>query len=465
MSLEGEQKPSLFCANRVLAVWILIEWLFYAKIKCNGYQSSTEFKECQIAFGSKNMTHTHLNEVWARCHPHLQPLSQEQTFTHNERQSCSVCGEHQAIPIVAHLKYGEDWHYNQLLSYCYHCQNYSLPETTGLDNQPLTAVDARLWYAEPVVLHMELTTRCNFNCWYCRGRTLEQTDITRENFLRVLSHFPSIKTLILMGDGESILHKDFFYMVKTASERNIHVTTGSNGSVLSKSVIKKLCESGLTYVSISIDSPDPATFAASRLGGDLEKIWQNIENLTKYRDTHGYQYPLVGIKGTLLESDKHQMPTLIKEAKARGVDLLESFQTLNPMHTYAQFYPTDKLELLSEIPQVQQAIHFGQQQSGLTHSEQLPEAAEVSIRENVCVSDIGTPNGIGKNCDREWIRAVISGEVTPCCHIRTPMTQKVNIFNHTLQEIISDQEYENVKFNLWNGIFLNECQGCMDRNL
>ena len=44
-----------------------------------------------------------------------------------------------------------------------------------------------------------------------------------------------------------------------ARERGIRVMIISNGSAFSQSVIKKICEAEIAYVSISIDSADPAT--------------------------------------------------------------------------------------------------------------------------------------------------------------------------------------------------------------
>ncbi len=400
-----------------------------------------------------------ITEIWKRSHAHLRPLSQELAFTNCEWEYCRLCGKCHAISIKANLRFGEKWHNNKIVLYCYACQHYSLFEAEQ-NNTALTSVDARLWFRTPVILQLEPSTRCNFNCWYCIGRSMEQADIGVDDFVHALDHFPTLKTLVFMGEGEPLLHKDFFHMVKMARDRNIHVITVSNASMFNKHIIKKICESGITYLAISVDSADAKTFAKSRVGGNLNKIWQGVENLAKYRDEQGYKYPVIGLKGTLLEPDKNEIPAIIKEAKRRKVDVLESFQSLNPMPVYIKSYPKDKLDLLKDFAQVQKTINFGHQQSSLKVSDRLPSAYEFMYRENICISDIGNPNSIRKNCDKEWIHALVSGEITPCCQIKTPLSKELNIFEHPITDILHNEDYENIKFNLWNGIFLHECKGC-----
>ena len=336
--------------------------------------------------------------------------------------------------------------------YCPDCRQYSLPDV----HQEPIQVDARLWFATPPFLNIEPTTRCNFNCWYCVGRHMAQEDIRVEDFARALDNFPTVKTIALVGEGEPLLHKGFFAMVEMARARRIRVLMISNGSTLSQSVVKKLCESGIAYVGISIDSIDPATFARSRIDGDLKKVWQGIKRLRRYRDDHGYLYPKIGLKGTLFSYSQDEMPGIVAEAKKHGVEIFESFQALNPMRTYVPIYPE---EGLNELP------HAGRVASSISRDsayslEQMESVLDFCQREKIEVGKNGTPNGLRKNCDEQWIYALLSGDVTPCCQIKTPLDSEWNLFSHSLDHVRADPHYENTRFNLWNGLFPSYCEGC-----
>ncbi len=283
---------------------------------------------------------------------------------------------------------------------------------------------------------------------------MKQEDIDFDGFVAALNNFPTLKILALVGEGEPLMHKRFFDMVALAKARGIRVVTLSNGSPFSESVIKKLCESQVDYISISIDSTDPATFSDSRIDGDLPKVWEGIKRLTSYRDSHGYKYPLLGLKGTLFDHTRDEMPAIARAAKQCGVDMVESFQSLNPKRTYIDIYPADKRYLLKQSQSIAEKI--GKDYASLD----LPGIAEFAEKEDMTIRNCGPGNGLRPNCNEEWIYALLSGDVTPCCQIKAPMDKDWNIFKHSIADIESNQHYENVRFNLWNGIFLKDCDGC-----
>lgn len=397
-----------------------------------------------------------ITPLWLQAHAYLRPDPQHLALPVADYVACP-CEDHacsgRAVDVVAHLRVNGQWREAVRLRYCFACQRFFALLAPG---DTADAVDARLWFAEPTFLNIEPTTRCNFNCWYCVGRHMKQEDIKLDNFAKVLDNFPSLKTLALVGEGEPLLHKDFFTMAHLAKDRGIRVTIISNGSAFSQSVIKKLCEAEIAYIGVSIDSTDADTFASSRLEGDLPKIWQGIERLCKYRDENGYHYPRIGLKGTLFKHTENEMPAIVAEAKRHGVDIFESFQALNPMRTYIPIYPKDKLGEIAQLDSVAAAI--GRDSEVVSHS--LQTIADFCAEEGIDVAKSGRPNGLRKNCDEQWIYSLLSGDVTPCCQLKTPVSPAWNLFDHPLDDILAEPSYQNVRFNLWNGLFPDYCDGC-----
>ncbi len=402
------------------------------------------------------MTTPHnLTAVWNRCHAHLQPDPAALPLAPPEHCTCPLCDSPRAFAITAHVRYGEaHWDHDAHPLYCPDCRQYSL--TAAPDMPPVTAVNARLWSASPTFLNIEPTTRCNFSCWYCVGRHMRQQDIRPEDFDAMLDHFPTVETIALVGEGEPLLHKDFFPMAHRAKDRGIRVVIISNGSAFSQSVIRKLCEAQIAYIGISIDSIDPATFARSRIDGDLNKVWKGIERLRAYRDRHGFRYPKIGLKGTLFSYSQDDLLSIVAEAKRHGVEIFESFQALNPMRTYVPIYPEEGQREIAHIDAVAQAIARDSAQAVTL----LPPITDFCAEEGIPLNDNLPANGLRQHCNEKWLYSLLSGDVTPCCQIKTPIDPGWNLFHHSVEEILTHPRYENTRFNLWNGLFPQYCAGC-----
>lgn len=407
-----------------------------------------------------------LSATWISSHAHLKPLREHLPLLPEQIYHCDCCGMDNAYHVCAHLRWGEAiWVEEAKILYCPDCDNFMLEDSEltaisssfpNLAGLPVTAVEARLWSPMPTFLTVEPTTRCNFKCWYCIGRHMEQKDINVDDFISILDHAPSIRTIALVGEGEPLMHTGFFDMARMAIERGKKVMIVSNGSTLSTSNVKKLCETGVTYISISIDSTDSADFAKSRIDGDLDKVLKGIERLRRFRDENGYKYPKIALKGTLFDYSEHELLNIVEVAKASGVEIFESFQALNPKTSYMRIYPEEHAEQFSAIDRVVQTIG----QDSCAAKGLLKPFEDFLAEEDIEFVGQERPNGLRKNCDERYMYALLSGDITPCCQIKDPIDPNWNLIHHSLYEIYKDSNYENVRFNLWNGLFPIYCEGC-----
>ena len=394
--------------------------------------------------------------VWKRCHEHLLPLETSLPVDHGAEN----------IKVLANIRVGgKFWFESAHVTFNRRTGRFllaaedrqrALGTREDLYKLPVDAINAHLWSSTPTMLNIEPTTRCNFNCWYCVGREMRQDDIKVENFKQMLDNFPTVKTIALVGEGEPLMHKGFFDMAQMAKDRNIRVIIISNGSAFSQSVIKQLCETEVAYVSISLDSFDADTFKSSRIDGDLEKILVGIRRLRDYRDNNGFKFPKIALKGTLFNHTIDQLPKIVDMAKESGVEIFESFQALNPMKNYVRIYPSAHIPELLTVNAVSQAI----ERDSVYAREKLQPMNAFLEENNIEFSHPVVANPIRKNCDETWLYSLLSGDVTPCCQIKTPISPAWNIFNHSVESILADLDYENVRFNLFNGIFPSYCNGC-----
>jgi MoaA/NifB/PqqE/SkfB family radical SAM enzyme len=398
-----------------------------------------------------------VTELWRRSHQHLQPYQSSA----KDRRSLLL----QRGSVLANIRFEDSWWANAVeVNYEQNPLRFwiedlevsrileTLPQLKSLNPDQ---IDARLWTRDITMINIEPTTRCNFSCWYCVGRQMVQEDIDPDNFPRLLANFPNLKTIALVGEGEPLMHKSFFKMARQARDYGARVLIISNGSTLSSSVVRQLCEAEVAYVAISIDSIDSATFARSRIGGDLHQIWRGIERLRAYRDSNGFKYPKIALKGTLFSYSQHELPTIVNEAFSRGIEIFESFQALNPKESYVQFYPKDALSEVHMAPKVSKTMS-----SDLANFINPMKTFEAFCLEEGI--EIPTPknNRLRNNCDETWLYALLSGDVTPCCQVKQSPSEQWNVFHRPVDSILADESFENLRFNLWNGLFPEFCKSC-----
>jgi GTP 3',8-cyclase len=122
-------------------------------------------------------------------------------------------------------------------------------------------------------LRLSVTDRCNFRCIYCMPREafgpnhafLGRAEIlTYEEFARLVSVFARLGvSKVRLTGGEPLLRKDLETLVSmvAATEGIDDVALTTNGSLLADRV-ESLRTAGLDRVTVSLDSIDPAMFAA-----------------------------------------------------------------------------------------------------------------------------------------------------------------------------------------------------------
>src|SRR3954463_2469309 len=135
-------------------------------------------------------------------------------------------------------------------------------------------------------LRVSVTDRCDFRCVYCMAEEMEVLPkkelLTLEELDRVCSPFIrlGVKRLGLAG-GEPLVRRDIMTLfrslgrhLKSGALDELTVTT--NGSQLARHA-EALREAGVERVNVSLDTLDPAKFAAITRWGKLDKVLARME--------------------------------------------------------------------------------------------------------------------------------------------------------------------------------------------
>jgi len=191
---------------------------------------------------------------------------------------------------------------------------------------------------KPVIAQIEPTSECNLNCEMCiRDKVgVPIGTMSFENFKKILDKLDSLFKLHLSGQGESFMNPEIFDMIKYANEKGVTVFFASNGTLLTPSVIEKICEVDIGEIGVSIDSPKKEKFEKIRKNADFDKVKSNIKNLVRELKKNNKK-TIVSIGAILFKDNVDEFVDFINLAEEVGVKKI-GFQTLQTKANYVENY-------------------------------------------------------------------------------------------------------------------------------
>ena len=105
------------------------------------------------------------------------------------------------------------------------------------------------------------TNQCNLKCVHCYQDAEEQQEreLTTEEGMKMIDEIAraGFKIMIFSG-GEPLLRPDIFDLVAHAARAGLRPVFGTNGTLITEEVARRLKECGAMAMGISVDSLDPA---------------------------------------------------------------------------------------------------------------------------------------------------------------------------------------------------------------
>ncbi len=140
----------------------------------------------------------------------------------------------------------------------------------------------------PIKLDIEPVSRCNFRCAMCQvsewPKMQRAADMTIDNYRALLDEQVGLVEIKLQGMGEALLAAEpYFEMIRLARERHIWVRSTTNASLLHlNNNHKKLIDTDICEIQISIDGATKESFEAIRNGGKFDMVTRNAKMLNDY---------------------------------------------------------------------------------------------------------------------------------------------------------------------------------------
>lgn len=146
---------------------------------------------------------------------------------------------------------------------------------TAIHKQPLSA---------PIMISFDVTNRCNFKCLHCFNNSTingREDELSSSDRLNIAKQIRDLKPYIVcLCGGETTCCKELFEIISIISETVPAVNMVTNGYLISLDYAKKLKESGISLVQVSLDGINAEqhdTFRGKK--GAFEHAIQAIQNL------------------------------------------------------------------------------------------------------------------------------------------------------------------------------------------
>lgn len=136
----------------------------------------------------------------------------------------------------------------------------------------------------PLRIGIEVTNNCNLKCSMCarQGMTREIGNMELNLFKKIIDEGKKYFELVGLQDfGEPLLNKNIFQMIRYCKENNLRTLISTNATMLSDDMTENLLKSGIDYIIFAFDGSKKETYEKIRIGGNYEKVIDNIKNFLK----------------------------------------------------------------------------------------------------------------------------------------------------------------------------------------
>jgi radical SAM protein with 4Fe4S-binding SPASM domain len=176
---------------------------------------------------------------------------------------------------------------------------------------------------KPRLVFWEVTKGCNLRCIHCRATATELTspaDLPTAKALDIITQISEFANPILvLSGGEPLYRTDIFQLARFGTERGLRVALATNGTLVTKEIARKIVDSGVKRVSISLDGVNAETHDTFRgIPGAFDAALYGFRNLKEIGMA-------VQINMTIARHNAKQLPAVLDMVRSIGADALHTF--------------------------------------------------------------------------------------------------------------------------------------------
>lgn len=162
----------------------------------------------------------------------------------------------------------------------------------------------------------ETTRRCNLKCKHCRAVAEDHpydNELDTQASFKLLEQIAEVgKPIIILTGGEPLLRDDIFDITAYGTELGLRMVMAPNGTLITPELAKKMKESGIKRISISLDGSTPETHDNFR--GLTNAFNDAIRGIEMAKEA-GLEFQ---INTTITKTNLNEIPKLLKLAEDLG---------------------------------------------------------------------------------------------------------------------------------------------------
>ena len=183
----------------------------------------------------------------------------------------------------------------------------------------------------PISINLDLTTACNFACPHCVDLQVLNTGdmLAFENVKTMLDilHSEGLRSVILIGGGEPVLHRHFGDIVRYIKGLGMQVAIVTNGSRMNKIIEVCDCLDEKDWIRLSLDAGTNDSFQIihrPKIKVSLEDIYNSVRKIVDINKSMSIGLSYIAIwegckvNGTELLDNIDEIPKAVQLAKESG---------------------------------------------------------------------------------------------------------------------------------------------------
>lgn len=275
----------------------------------------------------------------------------------------------------------------------------------------------------PISVAFEPTTSCNLRCPECpsglRSFTRPTGMLEKNSYLQWLNELQqSLCYITFYFQGEPFLNKSLPDMILEAHRRNIYTATSTNAHYLNSEMCKKIVESGLDKLIISIDGTTQDVYESYRVGGKLSKVLDGTKNMVVAKKQLRSRTPHLVFQFLVVQPNEHQIDEVKQLAKTLGVD-----------------------EVIFKTAQVYNYEHG---------NNLIPLQSKYARYKRLANGTYQIKNKLLNHCWKMWHSCVITwdGKVVPCCFDKDAKYKLGDLTKETFKSVWLSDPYKQFRQSL-----------------
>jgi len=179
----------------------------------------------------------------------------------------------------------------------------------------------------PKWIALEVTRRCNFRCVHCRSASEVEVeghpDLSTEETFRILDDIASYtQAVVVLSGGEPMLREDIFDIAAHGSKKGLRMALATNGFLVTEDTCRKIKESGIKVVSLSLDGSTADVHDDFR---NQKGAFEGTINAARLFKQHNIEFV---INSSFTKRNQEEIPATYRLAKEIGATAWYMFMVI-----------------------------------------------------------------------------------------------------------------------------------------